>query len=50
MDPKLEQEADAVLGLVHRARQVFGGNVPPIEPPAFGPGRDLEDNLDRGYF
>lgn len=50
MNPKLAQEADAVLGLVHRAQQVFGGDVPPIEPPTFAAGCDLEDNLGRGYF
>jgi hypothetical protein len=47
---KLQQEADAVLGLVRRAKQVFGGDVPPVEPPVLGDGRDLEDHLGRGYF
>jgi hypothetical protein len=50
VNPKLQQEADAVLGLVGRAKQVFGGDVPPTEPPVLGASRDLEDHLGRGYF
>lgn len=49
MNPKLEQEIDAVLGLVRRAQQVFGGKVSPVEPPVFAAERDLEDDLGRGY-
>jgi hypothetical protein len=49
VNPKLEQEADAVLGLVRRAQQVFGGDVSPIEPPALAAARDVEDGLGRGY-
>jgi len=47
---KLEQEANTVLELVARARNVFGGNIPPAEPPEFAANRHLEDNLGRGYF
>jgi hypothetical protein len=48
VNPKLEKQAEAVLGLVRRARQVFGGEVAPVEPPVFAARRDLEDDLDRG--
>lgn len=50
MNPKLQQETDTVLSLVRRAKLVFGGDVPPVEPPVLGDGRDLEDHLGRGYF
>jgi hypothetical protein len=50
VNPKLEQEADTVLGLVHRAQNVFGGDKPPTEPPQFAADRHIEDNLGRGYF
>jgi hypothetical protein len=49
VNPKLEQQADAVGELVRRAQQVFGGEVPPVEPPVFAAERDLEDDLGRGY-
>jgi hypothetical protein len=46
----LEQEAQQVLGIVSHAQHVFGGDVPPAEPPAFAPRCDLEGDLGRGYF
>jgi hypothetical protein len=49
VNPRLEQQADAVLGLVCRARNVFGGDTAPMEPPDFAADRHLEDNLGR-YF
>lgn len=50
MNSRLEHEAQQVLGVVSHAQRVFGGDVPPAEPPAFAPRRDLEDDLGRGYF
>lgn len=50
MNPELEQEVSAVLRVVSHARNVFGCGVAPVEPPAFAAGRDIEDNLGRGYF
>lgn len=50
MNPKLEQEAKTVLGVVSRAQNVFGGDTPPTEPPEFAAPSDLEDDLGKGYF
>ncbi|WP_162839947.1 hypothetical protein [Mycobacterium intracellulare] len=50
MDPTIDQEIDRILGLVSRARNVFGADNPPVVPPEFTPSRDLEDNLGRGHF
>lgn len=50
MNSRLEQEAQQVLGVVSHTQHVFGGDVPPAEPPEFAPRRDLEDDLGRGYF
>lgn len=50
MNSGLEHEAQQVLGVVSRAQHVFGGEVPPAEPPAFVPRRNLEDDLGRGHF
>ena len=50
MNPKLEQEAKTVLGLVFRAQNVFGGDTAPMMPPDFAVNRDVEDNLGCGYF
>ncbi|MFA1703542.1 hypothetical protein ACDT10_11540 [Mycobacterium intracellulare] len=50
MNSRLEQEAQQVLGVVSHARHVFGGDVPPTEPPVFAPRRDLEDDLGLGHF
>jgi hypothetical protein len=49
VNPKLKQEAKTVLGLVFRARNVFGGDTAPTLPPDFAASRHLEDNLGRGY-
>lgn len=50
MDPRLEQQADAVLGLVCRAQHVFGAPTAAVEPPDFAADRHIEDHLGRGYF
>ena len=50
MNPKLEQEAKRVLGVVSRAQNVFGGNTAPTEPLEFAAPSDLEHNLGKGYF
>jgi hypothetical protein len=50
VNPKLEQEAETVLGLVARAQNVFGGDTPPTEPPEFAANRHIEDDLGRGSF
>ena len=50
MNPKLEQEAKTVLGLVFHAQNVFGGHTAATMPPDFAANRHLEDNLGRGYF
>ena len=50
MNPKLERQANTVLGLVSRAQSVFGGDTAPIGPPEFAANRHIEDNLGRGYF
>lgn len=50
MNSRLEHEAQQVLGVVSHAQRIFGGDVPPAEPPAFAPRRDLEDDLGKGYF
>jgi hypothetical protein len=50
VNPKLEQEATTVLGVVSRAQKVFGGDTSAVRPPEFVAGRDLEDDLGRGYF
>jgi hypothetical protein len=50
VDPKIEQEVDRVLGLLSRARTVFGADIPAVVPPKFTSARDLEDNLGRGHF
>ena len=50
MDAALHQEASNVLGLLSRARQLFGGDVPPADPPAFVAPPDLEADLGGGWF
>ena len=42
--------ASTVLGLLTRARQLFGGDTPPADPPAFVAPADLEADLGRGRF
>ena len=50
MDRALQQEATNVLAVLARARQLFGGDQPPADPPAFMAPPDLEQNLGRGWF
>ena len=50
MDAALHQEATNVLGLLSRAQQLFGGQAPPADPPAFVAPPDLEADLGRGWF
>lgn len=50
VNSRLEQETQQVLRAVSHAQHVFGGDVPPAQPPAFAPRRDLEDDLGRDYF
>jgi hypothetical protein len=50
VDPALQHEASNVLGSLFRARQLFGGDRPPADPPAFVAPPDLEANLGRGWF
>jgi hypothetical protein len=49
-NPNVEFEANKVLGVVSRALNVFGGDVEPLQPPAFAVDRALEDDLGRGQF
>jgi hypothetical protein len=46
----LQQEASNVLAVLSRGTQLFGGDVPPADPPAFVAPLDLEHNLGRGWF
>jgi hypothetical protein len=50
VDPALLQQASDVLAVLNRAQQLFGGDRPPADPPAFVAPADLEDNLGRGWF
>jgi hypothetical protein len=50
VDSKLTEEARKVLTVVSHAQNVFGGDVAPVEPPAFRGDRTLEDNLGLGHF
>jgi hypothetical protein len=50
VDSKLTEEARKVLTVVSHAHDVFGGDVAPVEPPAFTGDRTLEDNLGLGHF
>jgi hypothetical protein len=50
VDPALEQQAGNVLVVLNRARQLFGGDRPSADPPAFVAPADLEDDLGRGWF
>ena len=49
MENALHHEATEVFELLSRARQVFGGDTPATEPPAFGAPRDLEADLGHGW-
>jgi hypothetical protein len=46
----LHQVTTNVLGLLSRARHLFGGDTPAADPPAFVAPPDLEDDLGRGWF
>ncbi len=50
MDAALHQEATNVLALLSRAQQLFGGDAPPADPPAFVAPPGLEADLGRGWF
>jgi hypothetical protein len=50
VDAALHQKATNVLGLLSRTRQLFGGDVPPADPPPFVAPPDLEADLGRGWF
>ena len=50
MAPRIEREVDNVLDVVAHAQKVFGGDIPPADPPVFAPRRDLEDDLGRGHI
>jgi hypothetical protein len=50
MDAALHQHARTVVGLLTRAQQLFGGDTPPADPPAFAAPPDLEADLGRGRF
>ena len=50
MDAALHQHTSTVLGLLTRARQLFGGDTPPADPPGFAAPADLEADLGRGRF
>jgi hypothetical protein len=46
----LHHEARNALELLSRAQQLFGGQTPPADPPAFAAPPDLEDDLGEGRF
>lgn len=50
MEHALQQEASNVLAVLSRVKQLFGGDEPPADPPAFVAPLDLECNLGRGWF
>lgn len=50
MHTVLHQVTTNVLGLLSRARHLFGGDTPAADPPAFVAPPDLEDDLGRGWF
>ena len=50
MDFALQQQAGEVLELLSRAQNVFGGEHPPADAPAFVPPPDLEYHLGGGWF
>jgi hypothetical protein len=50
VDAALHQEATNVLGLLSRAQQLFGGDAPPADPPAFVAPPELETDLGCGWF
>lgn len=46
----MQQQTREVLDMLSRAKNVFGGDTPPQDPPAFVPPPDLEQELGRGWF
>jgi hypothetical protein len=50
VDTALHQEVTDVVGLLSRAQQLFNGQDPPADPPAFVAPPDLEADLGRGWF
>jgi hypothetical protein len=46
----LQQQTNTVLSLLARAQNVFGGERPPADPPAFVAPADLEDDLGCGRY
>ena len=50
MDAALHHQASAALGLLTRARQLFGCDTPPADPPIFAAPADLEADLGHGRF
>lgn len=50
MDDGLQYQTDAVLRALTHARTVFGGDGLPVDPPAFVPPADLEDDLGGGWY
>jgi hypothetical protein len=50
VDAALQNQAIEVLRMLSRARQLFGGDAPPADPPAFIAPAELEDNLGGGWY
>ncbi|MDT5114445.1 MAG: hypothetical protein QOE30_184 [Mycobacterium sp.] len=50
MDEGLQNQTEAVLRTLARARTVFGSDELPVDPPAFGAPADLEDDLGAGRY
>jgi hypothetical protein len=50
VDADLHQETTNVLGLLSRVQQLFGGDAPPVDPPAFTTAPGLEADLGRARF
>jgi hypothetical protein len=50
VDAALDQQATNVLGLLSRVQQLFGGDPPPVDPPAFVAPPGLEADLGGGWF
>jgi len=50
VDAALHQEATNVFGLLSRVQQLFGGDAPPADAPAFTTPPGLEADLGRARF
>jgi hypothetical protein len=50
VDAAVHHETTNVLALLSRARQLFGGDDPPADPPAFVAPPELEADLGGGWF